>query len=88
MRRVQVQLEDDVAGYLADRASREDRSIGELMGDIVRRERTRDDRQRRIDIALAALEKPAFSSGLGDVSERHDEYFVQGLEEEMRERWR
>lgn len=53
--------------------------IRELIDD----QRAADEKQRRIDIALAALKKPAFHSGLADFSENHDEYFVQAIEERI-----
>jgi uncharacterized protein Yka (UPF0111/DUF47 family) len=83
MRRVQLQLTDDQADYLAMRASREDASVAELVRGIVDKERAGDERRRRIEVALEALKKPGFRSGLGDVAENHDEYFVQAIEERI-----
>lgn len=87
MRRVQLQFDDEQADYLAARAAREGGSVAELVRGIIARERASDDRQRRIEIALAALEKPAYHSGLTDVAERHDDYLAADMDEEV-ERWR
>jgi len=81
MKRVQVQFTDALAQELTDRAE----AIGQPVAALVRQAVVRmlDDDERRIrrDRALAAI--GGFHSGLGDVSENHDEYLVQAIEERL-----
>jgi hypothetical protein len=87
MRRVQIDLDDEQAAALDRRSAATGESVPTLLLDLVDRLATQDARVRRIDIALAALESMSFPSGLRDLSENHDEYIGQALDEEV-ERWR
>jgi len=87
MRRVHLELNDEQAIDLDRRSASSGKSVATLILELVDAKRTADERQRRIDIALAALEKPPFRSGLTDVAENHDDYIGQILDEEV-ERWR
>lgn len=87
MRRVQVELNDELATYLDQRSAATGKTVATAIVDIVADQRATDERQRRIDVALAALEKPPFHSGVANLGENHDEYIGQVLDEEV-ERWR
>ena len=87
MRRVQLVLNDEQSIDLDRRSAATGKSVATVILDLVDAQRAADERQHRIDVALAALEKPPFRSGLADVSENHDEYIGQILDEEV-ERWR
>jgi hypothetical protein len=87
MRRVQLQVTDEQATHLDRRSAATGKTVATVILDLIDAQRAVDEQQRRIDIALAALEKPAFHSGLTDVAENHDEYIGQLLDEEV-ERWR
>ena len=83
MRRVQLQVTDEQATHLDRRSEATGKTVASVVLDLIDAQRAADEQQRRIDIALAALEKPAFHSGLTDFSENHDEYFVQAIEERI-----
>ena len=85
MRRMQVQLDDDLAAAIEENALATGRSVAAVLREAARAWQGSQDRADRIARARAAI--GGFHSGLGDVAERHDEYFVMGLAEEMRERW-
>lgn len=87
MRRVQVELNKEQAEHLDRRSAATGKTVATIILDLVDAQRVDDEKQRRIDIALAALEKPAFHSGRTDIAENHDEYIGQILDEEV-ERWR
>jgi hypothetical protein len=87
MRRVQLQVTDEQATHLDRRSAATGQTVATVILELIDAQRTADEQQRRIDVALAALEKPAFHSGLTDLSENHDEYIGQLLDEEV-ERWR
>lgn len=87
MRRVQLQVTDEQASHLDRRSAATGKPVATVILDLIDAQRAADEKQRRIDIALAALEKPAFSSGLPDIAENHDEHLGQLLDEEV-ERWR
>jgi hypothetical protein len=87
MRRVQLQVTDEQATHLDRRSAATGQTVAAVILDLIDRQRAADEQQRRIDIALAALEKPAFQSGPTDLAENHDEYIGQLLDEEV-ERWR
>ena len=87
MRRVQVQVSDEQAAHLERRGAATGATVATVIREAIDAQLAADERQRRIDVALAALEKPAFDSGLTDVAENHDEYIGQVLDEEL-ERWR
>ena len=83
MRRVQIQVPEDQFARLEARAE----ARGESMAAAVRRaldvQDAAEQRQARIEAALAAIRDSNFHSGLHDVSENHDEYLVQGIEERI-----
>ena len=87
MRRVQVRLRDAHAAHLARRAAARGISVGDAILEAVEEQLAADEKQRRIKVALAALEKQPFRFGLTDLAENHDEYIGQALDEEV-ERWR
>jgi hypothetical protein len=61
------------------------RTIAAVLREAVEAWRQGRERARQIERALAV--SGGYHSGLHDVAERHDAYYVAGLEEEMRERW-
>jgi hypothetical protein len=61
------------------------RPVASVLREAVELWRLERDRAQKIDRALAI--GGGYHSGLHDISERHDAYFVMGIEEEMRERW-
>lgn len=87
MRRVQVQVTDAEAAHLERRAAATRTTVATVIREAIDAQLAADEKQRRIDVALAALEKPAFHSGLTNIAENHDEYLGQILDEEV-ERWR
>ena len=80
-----TQLPDDVAAAIEQNAAATGRTIAAVLREAAMTWQGSQERTLRIERARAAI--GGFNSGLGDVAERHDEYFVQGLEEEMRKRW-
>ena len=87
MRRVQLNVNHEQAVHLDLRAAATGKPVATVILDLIDAQRAADEKRRRIDIALAALEKPAFHSGPADLAENHDEYIGQILDEEV-ERWR
>jgi hypothetical protein len=87
MRRVQLQVTDEQATHLDRRSAAMGQTVAAVILDLIDGQRAADEQQRRVAIALAALEKPAFQSGLTDLANNHDEYMGQLLDEEV-ERWR
>jgi hypothetical protein len=83
MRRVQLQVTDDQAAHLQRRSAATGKSVATQIRELIDDQRAAEERQRRIDVALGALKKPAFHSGLADFAENHDEYFVQAIEERI-----
>ena len=83
MRRVQLQVTDEQATHLDRRSAARGKTVATVIRELIDDQRASDERQRRVDVALAALKKPAFHSGLTDFSENHDEYFVQAIEERI-----
>lgn len=83
MRRVQLQFTDDQLAYLTARAAASGRSIAACVRELVAREQGIDQRQSRIEALRVALREADFHSGLNDLAENHDEYFVQGIEERI-----
>lgn len=83
MRRVQIQLPQEQYLRLEARAA----AAGESMAATVRRaldvQDAAEERRGRIDAALHAIHTSHFRSGLHDIAENHDEYFVQGIEERI-----
>jgi hypothetical protein len=83
MQRVQVRLSDAQAAHLTRRAAAKGATLADMIRDAIDEQLVADERQRRIDVALAALKKPAFRADVPDLSENHDEYFVQAIEERI-----
>ena len=83
MRRVQIQVPDAQYTRLESRAA----AAGESIAATVRRaldvQDAAEERRRRIDVALEAIRNASYRSGLPDVGENHDEYFVQAIEERI-----
>ena len=77
MTRMQIQLTDDQARILRERASDSGRPIAAVVRDAVDAWIAADAQHRRRELALAAI--GGFHSGLGDLAEHHDRY----LEEEV-----
>lgn len=83
MQRVQVRLSDDHAAHLARRAAAKGITVGDAILEAVEEQLLADEKQRRIEVALAALKKPPFRSVLTDLSESHEESIVRGIEERI-----
>ena len=75
MQRVQVQLTDDEALALRERATRAGRPVASLVRDAVDAWLAAD--QRRLARDRASTGIGGFHSGLGDLAERHDDYVEQ-----------
>jgi predicted transcriptional regulator len=82
MVRTQVQLKQEQAEALRRMAADRRISISALIREAVDRFVRDDQRQARIERLLAAAGKG--SSGLGDVSERHDDYFAEAILDDIR----
>jgi Arc/MetJ-type ribon-helix-helix transcriptional regulator len=82
MQRVQVQLTDEQLAALRERASGTERPVAALIREAVDAWLGVDERRRRIERALVAI--GGFHSGLGDLAEKHDEYFAEAIEERVR----
>jgi hypothetical protein len=87
MTRVQVELNDAQAAALRRRSEATGQSLPAVLVGLVDQLAVEDERQRQVDMALVALERLSFRSGLTDFAENHDEYIGQALDEEV-ERWR
>lgn len=72
MERVQVQLTDSQLDVLRRRSDATGKSLAALVREAVAAWIADDERQQRIDRALAAI--GGFHSGLGDLAENHDRY--------------
>ena len=81
MRRVQLQFSDEQVAYLEARAAAAGESIAAIVRAAVDVQRDTDERRRRIDAALSVVGK--YRSGLTDVSERHDDYLAEAIEERL-----
>ena len=82
MVRMQVQLTEEQARVLRELSAATGASIAELVRhgvDLRLAGRRHGDRQRKVTRALAAVGK--FSSGLSDVSVKHDEYLAESFGE-------
>ena len=87
MARVQLELTEEQAAALERRSAATGESVPALLQGLVDQVVADDERQRRIEVALSAIDSLRFHSGLSDLSENHDEYIGQALDEEV-ERWR
>jgi hypothetical protein len=85
MTRMQFSPTVDQARAIDEEARASGRTVAAVLRDAVDAWRLGRERASRIERALAV--NGGFHSGLHDVAERHDAYFVAGLEDEMRERW-
>lgn len=83
MRRVQVQVTDEQAAHLERRGTATGTTVATVIRQAIDAQLAADEKQRRIDVARAALKKPAFHSDVPDLVENHDEYFVQAIEERI-----
>jgi hypothetical protein len=81
MRRVQLQFSAEQVAYLEARAAATGASIAAVVRAAVEAQRDTDERRRRIDAALSVVGK--YHSGLTDVSERHDDYLAEAIEERL-----
>lgn len=86
MRRMQTTLNDDQAAAIEAEAAASGRTPAAVLRDAVQLWWGSQERRHRIQRALEVT--GGFRSGLSDVSERHDDYLAEDLDEEMRERWR
>lgn len=78
MKRVQVQLADGELSALRAEADREGQSISAYLRDAAVQRMERTDRRRRMAAALEVI--GIGRSGLSDLAENHDEYFVEAVE--------
>ena len=81
MRRVQVSLTEDQIRYLEDRAQETGQPVTAVVRDAIDVQRAEKERLRRWESALSVIGK--YASGQGDISENHDEYYVQTIEERI-----
>ncbi len=84
MLRTQIQIEEDQIEWLRAEARARGVSVSQLIREGVALFRTQEehfpeDKKKR---ALAAVGR--FSSGISDVSERHDDYLAEGFSKEVR----
>ena len=84
MIRTQIQLEEDQIEWLRTEARARDVSVSQLIREGVTLFRAREERfpEKKKDRALAAVGR--FSSGVPDVSERHDDYLATAFSKESR----
>jgi plasmid stability protein len=81
MKRMQIQVTDAQFAGLQARAARADRPVAALVRDALDAYLSDEEQRRRIERALKAI--GGYRSGLGDVSENHDEYLAQAIEERI-----
>jgi Arc/MetJ-type ribon-helix-helix transcriptional regulator len=82
MVRTQVQLSEEQAESLRRLAAERRKSIAAVIREAVDLLLGEDDRKARIERALAVGGR--YSSGTGDVSEKHDEYFAEAVLDDIR----
>ena len=85
MTRMQFAPTHDQVDAIEAEAAATGRPVAAVLRDAVEQWRLNRDRAQRIDRALSV--SGGYHSGMHDIAERHDAYFVMGVEEEMRERW-
>lgn len=83
MKRVQIQFPDDMAAALLLEALEAGQPVSAIVRGAVGRMLEASERDRLWDRAIAAVTAGGFGSGLHDVSENHDEYYVQTIEERI-----
>jgi plasmid stability protein len=83
MRRVQIQVPDDQYARLLARAAAAGESIAATVRRALDAQDAADQQRRRAEAARAAIRTAHFTSGLVDVAQNHDEYFVRGIEERI-----
>jgi Ribbon-helix-helix protein, copG family len=83
MRRVQFQIPDDQYERLSARAAAAGESLATVLRRAVEVQDRTEEQSRRVEAARTMLRNVNYSSGLSDVSENHDEYFVQAIEERI-----
>jgi len=83
MPRVHVQISDEQAANLARHAATKGTTIADAIREAIDAQLAADEKQRRIEVALAALKKPAFRSVLTDPSESHEESLARAVEERI-----
>jgi hypothetical protein len=81
MKRMHSQFTDAQAAALERRSSESGRSVAALLREAVDAWMAGDERRARLERARASV--GGFHSGLGDLAEHHDEYFVQAIEERI-----
>ena len=81
MRRMQVQLTDEQVAYVQAQAGSSGKPFASALRDVIDAQRATDERRRRFDDLMSVVGK--YRSGVGDVAENHDEYFVQAIEERI-----
>lgn len=84
MRRTQVQLTDEQLRRLRELAERQGRSVADVIRESVESyiARAEEDREGLKARALAIVGR---FPGPPDLAANHDEYFVRGIEEELKE---
>jgi hypothetical protein len=82
---MQVALTQEQAEAIEGEAAATGRPVASVLREAVEQWRLGRNRASQIERALAV--SGGYHSGLHDIAERHDAYFVMGIEEEMRERW-
>lgn len=85
MTRMQFAPTPDQVEAIEAEAAATGRPVASVLREAVEHWRIGRDRAGKIDRALAIT--GGYHSGVHDIAERHDAYFVMGIEEEMRERW-
>lgn len=85
MTRMQFAPTPDQVEAIEAEAAASGRPVAFVLREAVEQWRLGRGRARLIDRALAVT--GGYHSGLHDIAERHDAYFVMNIEEEMRERW-
>ena len=81
MRRMHGQFTETQASALERRATESGRSVAALLREAVDAWLVADERRALIERARNSV--GGFHSGLGDLAENHDEYFVQAIEERI-----
>jgi hypothetical protein len=83
MARVQVQISDEQTAHLKRRAAATGTTLAGAIRAAIDAQLAADEKQHRIDVALAALKKPAFRSVLANPSESHEESLARAVEERI-----